>query len=364
MNLKEETLLQNGKFKILKILGQGGFGTTYLAVNIMLDKVVALKEFFPKGLLNRETSNQLTIASQNNKVMVEKLKARFLKEAQNIAKLDHPGVIRIHDIFEENGTAYYVMDFIEGETLSEIIKNKGPLNVEAAKDIILKVGEPLHYVHSQNMTHFDIKPANIMIRKSDKKPVLIDFGLSKQYDDHGDATSSVLNAVSHGYSPFELYQTGTLQTFSPQTDVYSLGATLFYLITGNTPPDASSLIESGLVIPSVVPAVYQDIIWKAMNIKRKERYQSVGEFCDALISINDAGNPMPEEAEIPEIAEVEINADTPNNMTDSDSSGDNLGMPAEEPPKNNTYSYVVFFLIILFVVIALIYLTTKLKGFL
>ena len=229
MQLKENAILQSGKYRIIRVLGQGGFGITYLAQNTYLDKLVAIKEFFPKDFCGRDNTSHLTLGTQNNAETVAKLKSRFLKEARNIAKLDHPGIVKIHDIFEENNTAYYVMDYIDGENLNELVKRSGPLSESKAIEYICKVGDALEYIHSRNMTHFDVKPANIVLRKSDDQPILIDFGLSKQYDAHGDATSTLMQGVSNGYSPIEAYNSQSQTSFSPKTDIYSLGATLYYL---------------------------------------------------------------------------------------------------------------------------------------
>ena len=283
MQLKEGSELQNGKYRIIRVLGQGGFGITYLAENTYFDRNVAIKEFFPKDFCGRDNTSHLTLGTQNNAETVEKLKDRFLKEAKNIAKLDHPGIIKIHDIFEENNTAYYVMDYIEGENLNEMVKHQGPLSEAKAVEYIRKVGDALDYIHSRNMTHFDVKPANIMVRRSDDQPILIDFGLSKQYDSHGDATSTLMQGVSHGYSPIELYNPGSITSFSPQTDVYSLGATLYYLLTGNVPPTASNVLENGLNIYSDVSEAAAEVISKTMSFSRKHRPQNIESF---LIQLN------------------------------------------------------------------------------
>ena len=282
MQLKEGANLQGGKYKIIRVLGQGGFGITYLAENALLEKRVAIKEFFPKDFCGRDATSHLTLGTQNNADTVARLKERFVKEAKNIAKLDHPGIVRIHDIFEENNTAYHVMDYIEGESLSDIVKRSGPLLEAKAVEYITKVGEALEYIHSRQMTHFDVKPANIMVRRSDDQPILIDFGLSKQYDTHGDATSTLMQAVSHGYSPIELYNLGSMTTFSPQTDVYSLGATLYYLLTGIVPSNASDLVEDRLSFPAGFPKNLQDAIEKAMSVGRKQRPESVRLFIERL----------------------------------------------------------------------------------
>ncbi len=241
MQLKPNAFLQNGKYRIIRVLGQGGFGITYLAENVLLAKRIAIKEFFPKEYCGRDNTSHLTLGTQNNAETVAKLKDRFLKEARNIARLDHPGIVKIHDVFEENNTAYYIMDYIEGENLNEIVKRNGPLSEAKAVEYIRKVGDALDYIHSRNMTHFDVKPANIVVRKADDYPILLDFGLSKQYDSQGGATSTLMQGISNGYSPIELYNTGAITNFSPQTDVYSLGATLYFLVTDKTPPSASEL---------------------------------------------------------------------------------------------------------------------------
>lgn len=287
MQLKGGSELQNVKYRIIRVLGQGGFGITYLAENTYFDKKVAIKEFFPKDFCGRDNSSHLTLWTQNNADLVEKLKARFLKEAKNIAKLDHPCIVKIHDIFEENNTAYYVMDYIEGENLNEMVKQDGPLSETKAVEYIKKVGEALVYIHSSNMTHFDVKPANIVIRKNDDSPVLIDFGLSKQYDKHGDATSTLMQGVSHGYSPIELYNPGSISSFSPQTDVYSLGATMYYLLTGCTPPSASEITQNGLSVPINISEVNAYSIRKAMSVSRVERPQNITSFLQFLSARTD-----------------------------------------------------------------------------
>ena len=285
MQLNNHSTLQNGKFRIIRVLGQGGFGITYLAENTMLGKKVAIKEFFPKDFCGRDNTSHLTLGTQNNAETVSKLKARFIKEAKNIAKLDHPGIVHIHDIFEENSTAYYVMDYIEGDNLNEIVKRNGALSEAKAVEYITKVGKALEYIHSRNMTHFDVKPANIVVRKKDDQPILIDFGLSKQYDAHGDATSTLMQGVSQGYSPLELYNYGTVSTFSPQTDVYSLGATLLYLVTGKVPPQPSTIIEEGLDLANVADSNLREAIESVMQVGRSKRPESVAVLLSQLKSL-------------------------------------------------------------------------------
>ena len=285
--LKSGALLRHNTYRIECILGQGGFGITYLATDLSLERYVAIKEFFPKEYCDREEStSHITIGTSSNVELVTRLKAKFLKEARNIAKFDHPGIIKIHTAFEENNTAYYVMDYIEGSNLNEIVKRSGPLSESKTVNYITQVGDALDYIHKHNVNHLDIKPANIMIRKSDDRPILIDFGLSKQYDNEGNQTSTTPTGISHGYAALEQYKLGGVSEFSPQTDVYSLGATLLYLISGKTPPHATDLIEENITFPVGFPTNLQKAISKAMSSARKKRYESVAKFVSEITSGN------------------------------------------------------------------------------
>ena len=281
--LNKGALLRHETYRIEKILGQGGFGITYLATDLSLDRLVAIKEFFPKDYCERDhDTSHLSIGTSGSSDFVSRLKAKFLKEARNIAKFDHPGIIKIHAAFEENNTAYYVMDYIEGESLSDKIKREGPLSEEVALNYITKAGEALAYIHQQKMNHLDVKPANIMIRQADNFPILIDFGLSKQYDSEGNQTSTTPVGISHGFAPLEQYNDGGVKEFSPQTDIYSLAATLYYLVSGVTPPHATQLIEEEISFPTGFPANLISAISIAMSSARKHRYSAVSYFLTAL----------------------------------------------------------------------------------
>ena len=212
-SLKEGVIL-NGKshsYRIDKVLGSGTFGITYLADVLFHNNMtsntsvkVAIKEFFPKDFCDRDaTTSHVTLGTTNTSELVNKLKAKFLKEAKNIAKFNHPNIIKIFAAFEENNTAYYVMEYIEGVSLSEMVKRKGRLAADLALNYISQIGSALDYVHSFRINHLDVKPANIMVRKSDNCPILIDFGLSKQYDSTGHQTTSNLVGFSHGFAPGE-----------------------------------------------------------------------------------------------------------------------------------------------------------------
>lgn len=293
--LKPGAYLRHNTYRIDKVLGQGGFGITYLATDLNLDRKVAIKEFFPKDYCDRESAtSHVTLGTKSASEFVSKLRAKFLKEARNIAKFDNPGIIKIHAAFEENNTAYYVMDYIDGLSLQEMVRLGGPLSEKRAVRYIEMVGEALEYVHSQKINHLDIKPANIMVRGSDDNPILIDFGLSKQYDSSGHQTSTTPTGISHGYAPLEQYNEGGVKEFSPQTDLYSLAATLYFLLTGNTPPQASDIIEEGLSFPGNLSKRLVAPITKAMSASRKTRHETVRQF---LKDIN-PGEAKPEDVTV------------------------------------------------------------------
>lgn len=304
--LKPGAMLRHNTYRIEKMLGQGGFGITYLATDLNLDRLVAIKEFFPKDYCDRDSStSHVTIGTQSAKELVEKLKAKFLKEARNIAKFDHPGIIRIHAAFEENQTAYYIMDYIEGESLSEMVRRIGPLPESQAIAYIEKLGNALEYIHERKVNHLDIKPANIMVRKSDDNPILIDFGLSKQYDSSGNQTSTTPTGISHGYAPMEQYKDGGVREFSPQTDLYSLAATFYYMLSGVVPPQSVKLVEDELTFPASISTSLIDPISKAMSPARRNRHETVGKFIsevvrdshsdvDTEVTIHPAATPQPQ----------------------------------------------------------------------
>ena len=280
MELKPQTVLQGGRYVIQGVLGRGGFGVTYLAEQVMAKRKVCIKEFFPKDYYTRgDDTSSLTLASQGFAESMNRYKEKFVKEAQTIAALDHANIIPIYDVFEENNTAYYVMEYIDGESLSEVVKHRGALAESEAVEYVRQAASALEYLHDRKIMHLDIKPGNIMLRRKDNRVVLIDFGLSKHYDEHsGEATSTTPVGVSHGYAPLEQYKQGGVSTFSPETDIYSLGATLYYMVTGKVPPEAATLISEPLEFPQHVSATLRSAITAAMALSPKQRPASVGKF--------------------------------------------------------------------------------------
>lgn len=283
MHLKEGSFLQGGRYRIERMLGQGGFGITYLGMQTGLNRKVAIKEFFMKEYCNREKeTSHVSVPSIGSKNLVERFRQKFVKEAQIISEFSCPNIIRIYDVFEENGTAYYVMEYHGYGSLADLVKHRGRLEEAEAVSYIRQVAEALRYIHERNINHLDVKPSNVLL-DNNGRAVLIDFGMSKRYDADGEQTSTTPVGISHGYAPLEQYKKGGVGTFSPVTDIYSLGATFYKLVTGITPPDASEVDEDGLSsFPNAVSDGTKLAIRQAMNMKRKDRPQSVKKFLSLL----------------------------------------------------------------------------------
>ena len=280
--LRHGTLLENGRYRIDRVIGHGGFGITYLGEHVSLGRKVAIKEFFMKEFCNRDNDTSRVYTASNGSVeLVARFRAKFLKEANNLARFHHPNIVSVTDVFEENGTAYYVMEYHAGGSLADKVKN-GPLAEADAVKYIRQVALALEYIHSMQVMHLDIKPANILLDGAGNA-VLIDFGLAKQYDSDGHQTSTTPVGLSHGYAPMEQYKQGGVSEFSPVSDIYSLGATLYKLVTGLTPPDANDIFDRGLPqLPASLSVGVRSAIEKAMQPRRVERPQSIGEFLALL----------------------------------------------------------------------------------
>ena len=286
MNLPDNTFLQGGKYRIIRFISSGGFGCTYEAELVLLHKRVAIKEFFVKDFCNRdENTSHVTVATQSKVKLIERLKQKFIEEASALFSMQHPNIVRVTDVFEENGTAYYVMDYIDGKSLQEIVKEKGALDESQAVGYIKQVAEALKYVHGLNRLHLDVKPGNIMIDENNQA-ILIDFGASKQYDEIDGENTSTLLGKTPGYAPLE--QIGNeVAKFLPATDIYALGATLYKLVKGVNPISATQLAsgENLEPVPSSISTTTRNAIAAAMEINKNKRPQNI----DVFISLLDAG---------------------------------------------------------------------------
>jgi len=285
MYLKEGTLLKGGDYKIVRHISSGGFGNTYEGHDVNLDKKVAIKEFFVKDFCSRDAdTTTVTVSVAAKKPLINHLKKKFVDEARAIAKMEHDNIVKVQTLFEENGTAYYVMDYIDGESVGSLLKRRGSLQEKETVAIILKVASALDYMHKQNRFHLDVKPGNIMLRK-DGKVLLIDFGSSKQFAEvDGENTTTLAPCYTPGYAPTE--QMNPKPTaFTAATDVYALGATLYKMLTGMTPPSAIDLVngeEDLSPLPDEISKNVKECVEKAMIPQRNKRMQSVGEFVGML----------------------------------------------------------------------------------
>lgn len=280
------TLLHGGTYKIEKVLGQGSFGITYLAEHTNLGKKVAIKEFFMKELNSRGEDGSITGMSDSS--LSQNYCQKFKKEAINLSRLDHPNIVRVTDSFSENGTFYYVMDFIEGQNLNDYVKSHYIDEAEAVS-IIKSVADALIYMHEEkHMLHLDLKPGNVMRRESDGHIFLIDFGLSKHYSTDGQPeTSTTIGLGTAGYAPIEQGNQAKNGEFRPTIDVYALGATFYKLLTRETPPPASDLVSDDELLENKlrekgVSDNLIKVVTEAMCPNVRKRTQSVREFRDAL----------------------------------------------------------------------------------
>lgn len=227
--------LMGGHYRVVRYLASGGFGNTYLAVDENFDEQVVIKEFFLKGVTGR-IGDSVTVTLDVNRPLFDSQLNKFIKEARRLRKLDHVNVVRVYDLFQENDTAYYVMDFIDGESLAERVKRDGALSEEQVRLYLPQLLDALETVHNNGILHLDLKPGNIMADKNGRLR-LIDFGASKQTSADGNATTSTGLAYTPGFAALEQMH-GQLDRVGAWTDLYALGATLYHLLTAQRPPDA------------------------------------------------------------------------------------------------------------------------------
>ena len=280
-HLQPNTTLQGGKYRIERVLGQGGFGNTYVGYNTEFEETVAIKEFFMKGVTERdETTSTVSVSNADSVPQFEEQREKFKKEARRLRKLKNEHIVKVHDLFEENGTAYYVMDYIDGESLAERMKRTGvPLTKNEVRTILLQILGALKEVHQNEIWHLDLKPGNIMVDKQ-RNAYLIDFGASKQIRANGSMTTSTALCYTPGYAPNE--QIGQMyDRFGPWTDIYALGATIYNLLTNKKPPMAIDIEEDeeeAFDFPASVSDDMRKLIVWMMQPKRKARPQSVDEI--------------------------------------------------------------------------------------
>jgi len=281
MELSNETFLHGEKYKILSKISQGNFGITYLAEQTSLDRKVCIKEFFFRGSCERSVNGQVTVTTSGQDV-TSSFRRKFMREAKRLSQFDHPNIVKVIDVFEENGTAYMVMDYIDGETLQQLVDRKGKLSEKEALEYIIPLCEALEVVHEKGLLHLDIKPSNILIKRQTNTPVLIDFGISKFLEASGeDHSTTTPVALTKGYAPLEQYGQD-LTKLTALTDVYSVAATLYKLVTGVTPPEASVIVQDGLKPPKEINPLLSgqlnSIILQSLSVKPNHRALSISKL--------------------------------------------------------------------------------------
>ena len=285
--LQRNTTLKGEKYRIERLLGQGGFGITYLATLVSSNRQVAIKELFIGGsgqAINDRRGNQVVVTNSANQHSFNQQKAKFKKEALRLANLNHPNLVKVHEFFEENGTAYYVMDYIEGESLRTKLNREGVLSEDLVLKYLQQLLPALETAHKQSIWHLDIKPENIMVDRYGHV-YLIDFGASKHIEQNSTLTTSLALAYTKGYCPPELadltYESDLVQALKeigPWTDIYALGATMYNLLTDSIPPSSNRLYKDGrnaFTFPSQISSSTQDLIVWMMKPDREDRPQSI-----------------------------------------------------------------------------------------
>ena len=365
MQLKQGTTLQGGKYKIERCLGQGSFGITYLAkmmsiisgskghTSMWVD--VAIKEFFMKDFNSRQPDGSLNEITGGT--IVEKYKKDFKRESDNLSKMNHHGVVDILDTFEENNTCYLVMAYIDGESLDAYISKKGALPEKEALECFKQIADALHYMHCQHMLHLDLKPRNIM-RDSENKTFVIDFGLSKQYDDNDEPESSTtLGQGTQGYAPLEQGAPHSGHDFPVTIDVYALGATLYKMLTAHTPPHAAILLSSPEIVKNALIAKgvsknTMSNIQKAMSPRKEDRYKSVASLMKAFgWKVVD----YPQEVILAEIVEIPSEENTQittnKDIANENNTTNNIQRQNKLSLKNKALLFVAFLIVCLFFII-------------
>lgn len=303
------------QYRIEKVLGQGGFGMTYLATDIRLNMLVAIKEFFAGGIATRGNNQKITAKSVLHKEQFQRGLARFIEEARALARFHHQNIVQVNNFFEANGTAYMVMCYEKGASLDAILQRKQTLRESQLMQIVIPLLDGLAELHDAGFIHRDIKPGNIYIRDKDGSPVLLDFGSARQA--MGEETKTVTAMLTPGYAPFEQYEANSKRQ-GPWTDIYSLGAVLYRCIGGHIPAhstDRSSAIlhsepdpmESASDLSENYSKSFLNAIDWAMQFLEKDRPQTVAQWRECFDVQQEAANVTADDDKIEQVTSVHHN---------------------------------------------------------
>ncbi len=279
--LKVGTMIKN-RYEILRYISSGGFGITYEAVERDTRRHVAIKELYIKEICNRDTDTITVSVNDINEPTFTTHRRKFFEEANRLKALSHPNIVKVSEVIEANGTAYFVMDYIEGNSLS---RESVPMSEEMAMHVINPILDALEYVHNHGLLHLDIKPGNIMI-DNHGKAILIDFGTSKVYGDADGNSLSLSSSLAYtpGYAPIEQLSLKTVKTLGTYSDIYAIGATLYYLLTGEKPLLPGEILENDGKLPRInnISAEMQNAIWQATKVVRTTRLATVDQLRRAI----------------------------------------------------------------------------------
>ena len=292
--LSKGALLVDGKrkYRIVSVLGKGGFGITYKAVGELADgnrvhKVdYAIKEFYMSSICTRNDDGSVEVNPVQRQAF-DKCRSDFQKEARSLRRLpSHEGIVRVNEVFDANHTSYYVMEYLGRETLQEHVKNVGLFKEDEALAIFARLVAAIAFLHSQKRMHLDIKPENVML--VDDAPKLIDFGLSLHFRSGGHATHDVCTACSDGYAPVEQY--AGIARFSPPADIYALGAVLFFMLSGQKPVCAADMTSEFINrhLPSALSSETRALIIKCMQKNADQRFATTNDLLHSLAPLTTA----------------------------------------------------------------------------
>lgn len=280
-SLKKGTIINN-RYEILRYISSGGFGITYEAIDKAFNARVAIKELYIKEICNREDDSLTVSVNETNEPTFVTHRRKFIEEARRLHKLSHPNIVKVSDVFETNGTAYFVMDYIDGKPLSRI---GVPISEAMARHYINPILDALEHVHSNGVLHLDIKPGNIMIDNSGKA-ILIDFGASKVFGDSDGNSLSLSSSLAYtpGYAPLEQMSVKTVKDLGPYSDIYALGATLYYILSGEKPLLPGEILENDGKLPLIenISNEMQCAISQATKVVRTTRLNTIDQFRRAL----------------------------------------------------------------------------------